>query len=737
MINKRLKRVAIPCMAVMSLPAYSNSGLEEVTVTAQKREQSLQDVSVSVSAFSGDTLNELGIHNPKDVGNLMPNVSVRSSENFPTFNIRGVQLLDFGDGNESPISFYIDEVYYGTAAGQTAALFDMERAEVLRGPQGTLFGRNSTGGLVHFITKKPTESLEAHGTLELASDNEVITGGALSGSLAHGVRGRIAIRTHERDGWQTGGAGQELGSVDTWSVRGMLEFDLSDGLTALLTVSASDLDNTSNAASSLGLNDPALPEPAFPGAPPGLVAFRTPCAESAVLSMQCVNTVGIPSSSRDPERPGTTEDLSSEIELFGANLKLTWDLNEDLELVSITAFNSAEKDNISDADASAGPFGLTLNSVESKTFSQEIRLSGSSDTLTWIAGAFYYDDEQDPLEFAVPSLVMAAGGNTFSLNSDAILETTSWAVFGQAEYQLTEELTVVAGLRFTDEQKDLLISNDLDNPSLLPGTTTPFLAEEEIDETEVTGRLGLDWRPTEGTLAYLSITTGYKSGAFNTTFATPEGIAPSESEEVINYEIGVKSSFLDDTLRFNASVFYSDYSDLQGIVIVPGTTSTAVVNIGDADIYGLELEATWLASENVDVIFGMGLLDTKVESENPLFDSNELAFSPPLSANLLVRYQLPFTLAGGELVWTNAVRYLDEHFQEPINGFASEQEEYAVLDTVLRWNSPNSTYFVEAFVKNVGDKEYTVSRYTVEALGVAGSNWERLRHGGIRFGFDF
>lgn len=734
--------ITLSSLAFASSPLLA-SVLEEVVVTAQKREQNLQDVSVSVAAFSGDTMKELGIQDPRDIANLIPNVTVNSAQNFPSFNVRGIQLLDFGDGNESPISFYVDEIYYGTPAGQTAGLFDVERAEVLRGPQGTLFGRNSTGGLVHFISNKPTEEFQLSGSLELASDDEVITQLAVGGGLTDSIRGRLAAKLHERDGWQRNNAGQDTGAVDSLSIRGMLEFDLSDSLTALVTLSHSDIDDTPAGTALLGLNDPNIPVPNAFG--PGVPGFFVPCTatrgESAVLNGECVDIAG-QGSNKNPELAGTTERLKNDVELHGATLKLDWDISDTMELVSITSFNTVEKQTITDPDASPSPFGLTLYTVESEALTQELRLSGDTDSLKWIAGAFYYDEEKDPLRFEPIQQVFAPGpnqGNPFGLVGDAILETTSWAVFGQAEFEISDQITLIGGLRYTDEKKELTIANDLDNPvpdPNIPGSA-PFITDEEIDEEKVTGRLGLDWRPTEEDLVYLSIATGYKSGAFNANFAAPGRTAPSDSEEVVNYELGWKTSLLDDTLRLNTSVFYSDYSDLQSVIVPPGTISGAVINVGDADIYGAELEITWIASDSLDVVFGLGLLDSEIDSDNASLDGNELPYTAGLSGNALVRYTLPVDLFGGEVVWTNALKYVDEHFQSVQNDFPSVQEEYTVWDTFLRWNSADSRYFVELFVKNVGDKDFTVERFQISALGVASTKWERTRHGGIRVGFDF
>lgn len=733
----QIGRLAVAVSLLLApIGAFSAEGLlEEVVVTAQKREQNLQDVSVAVTAFRGETLEQLGVRDPKDIANLIPNVSAQATENFPSFNIRGVQLLDFGDGNESPVGFYVDEVYYGTPAGQVAALFDIERAEVLRGAQGTLFGRNSTGGLVHFITNKPTEETEVRAMVEYSSDDQVIVEGAVSGALGDAVRARLAARRHQRDAWQAGSAGQPLGDASNWSVRAMLEFDVGDSLLALLTVNATEIDDQVPGSTALGLNDPNIGFPAFPGAP--FNVYPVPCAsEAAVLDGRCVNLFGDPSTS-DPEKPGTINDLTNDTKLWGLNLRLEWSLSDRVELVSVTALHSVEKILTSDAEASPSPAGLTQYEVDAEAFSQELRLSGATDALDWIVGAFLYDDKKDPLRFLVPEVVFGLqGGSTFGANGDAVLDTRSWALFGQLEYGLSESLSLTGGVRVTDEQKDLLISDNLASPSAIPGTDIPFRAEEEISETEVTGRFGVDWRPAEGTLAYLSVATGYKSGAFNTVFPVPGSSVPSASEQVVNYELGLKTTLLDGALRFNSALFHADYSDLQNVIVPAGLIASIVANVGDANIYGLEVEMVWQATENLDVVLNLGLLDSKISSAEAEFDDHELPYTADFSANALVSYRFPVAVLGGELMWTHAVKYVGKHFQTVQNEFTSVQDSYAVFDTVLRWTSADSRYFLEGFVKNIGDEDYSVDRYQVSALGVAVSTWERFRHGGIRMGMN-
>ncbi len=736
-------RLLVAFFILCSLPAYLSANvLEEIIVTAQKREQNLQDVAITVTAFSGDTLDELGMEEPRDITVLMPNVSMQNATNVTAFNIRGIQLLDFGDGNEPPISFYVDEVYYGTPAGQVTSLFDLERVEVLRGPQGTLFGRNSTAGLVHFITRKPTDELDVRGSVDYGSDNEVIVKLAAGGPLGDSVRARVAGKYHNRDGWQRNSAGGENGTVDAWSMRGMVEFDIGDDAVALVTLSHTDIENIQPGNNSIGLRDPNIAVPGFLtpfGAYTDFI-YPVPCAPEAVLKLQCVSLFGNRSIT-DPEHAGTTNVLNNDTELFGASVRLTWAPSEAMELTSITAWNTVDKRITSDADSLPMFFGQTHYVVDSKSFSQELRLSGATNRMKWILGGFYYGDEKDTLEFNVVEVTAIFG--RFGNNGDAILDTETWAVFGQLEYSLTDQLTLTGGIRYTDEQKDLLIANDLDNPTLIPGTDIPFLEEWGLDDGEVTGRAGIDWRPTEDILAFVNVSTGFKSGAFNTNFSSPGTGAPSEPEKVINYEAGFKTTLFDGSLRFNASVFYSDYEDLQHVFVPAGTISSIVDNVGDADIYGLETELNWLVSEQIDVLIGIGLLETEVSSTatgpdgvRP-FDNKELRYAPSFSANALVRYELPFPVFGGSLAWTNTFRHVGKHYGTVFNAYTDVQEDYQIFDTVLRWNSADSSYFLEAYVKNLGNKEYTVEQYVVEALGTATSRWERLRHGGVRIGFNF
>jgi iron complex outermembrane recepter protein len=303
-----LLKNSIICLTLLTaLNTNAQSLMEEVVVTAQKREQNLQDVSVSVSAFSGDTIQELGFQNPHDIFSQIPNVSFNDEGTVPQVNVRGVQLFDFGDGNEPPVGFYVDEVYLGTLAGQTVGLFDIERVEVLRGPQGTLFGRNTTGGLMHFVTRKPTDKFEAGGSFQYGSHDQRIAEGFVSGPFSDRIRGRVAFKYQEDDGWQNNvNNGNNFAVTDTLAFRGQLEIDVTDDLSALVKIHTSDKDNTTQGYGLIGLLDPVT---------------LAPCPIADARAGNCVTAVGDTSNlNRDDTKSGETN-LRDETEIWGGILK--------------------------------------------------------------------------------------------------------------------------------------------------------------------------------------------------------------------------------------------------------------------------------------------------------------------------------------------------------------------------------------------------------------------------------
>ncbi len=714
------------------LPANAQGVLEEIVVTAQKREQNLQDVPVSVTAYSRDIIQQMGFQEPHDVFSQAPNVTFNDEGTIPQFNVRGIQLFDFGDGNEPPVGFYVDEIYFGTMAGQTAGLFDLERVEILRGPQGTLYGRNTTGGLVHFISRKPSEQFEASASFQYGSYDQLIFEGGVGGPISDRVRARVALKYHEDDGWQDNDfTGTDFAVTESLAGRAMLDIDVTDNFNVLFNIHGGDIDNVTQGYGMMGLLDP--------------VTFA-PCSTAAARAGNCVNAVGLPST-LDPKKANTdVSTLVEDIDTAGGYIKLTWNMGE-MELVSITGYETVEKYFEEDADASTAPVTsnlsivtggavpleipafLALYTVDSEQVTQEVRLSGSSEKTDWVAGFFYYYDDKDQLDFNNPPITAILG--TVGFDNESLLESESWAVFAQGDYNLTDQWGITAGIRYTEETKDLVISDDRQNPA--------FTDNESLDTDKVTFKGGINWRPTEDTLVYASVARGFKSGAFKTTFATPGLAAPTAEEELTNYELGLKAEFLNGNMRLNAALFYSDYKDfqVQTVTTVNGVPGSILANAGDADIVGLELETVIAPTENLELMLGAGWIDAKVDSENPLFDNNELALAPEFSLNGLGSLTLPFDLNGGNVKLSSSFSYLDKHFITPENKDTIVQDSYVLWNARLRFASRSGQYFIEGFVDNILDEEYTIGAFSVGDFAYNAFIWGKPRWAGVRIGFDY
>jgi iron complex outermembrane receptor protein len=729
-LGRILRGAAAASAAVALLPLQVVAAeLEEIVVTAQRREQSLQDVPLSVAALTAEEVRAFGFTRPQDIYKQTPNVVFGEDGALPQFNIRGVQLYDFGNGNEPPVGVYVDDVYMGTLGSHIGNMFDVERVEVVRGPQGTLFGRNTTGGLVHFINRRPSEEFGGYASLQVGSFDQRIFEGAVGGPLSDRVRGRISVVYNEDNGWQENAfTGTRYGVTDILAGRAQLEFDVTSDVTVLLNVHGSSVDNDSEKTlGMMGLLDPAT---------------FTPCPPERARAFQCVSAVGSPSTP-DPRRPLTDiARLTQKIDAYGGFARITWNAAENLEFTSITAFESTDRQYMQDADASTAPVTTNLSvvtggavplllpafwslqDVKAEQFSQEFRLAGKSDALDWVAGAFYYDDDKTNLDFNNPQ-IQSALGSDLGIDNEAELKTESWALFAQTDWQVAPTVSLTAGVRFTDEQKDLGITNDREAPL--------FFDNESLSTNKTTFRGGINWTPLEDALLYASISSGFKSGAFKTTFAGPGQATPAAEETVLSYEIGWKSRFLDSRVQLNGAAFYNDYDDLQILTVttIGGLPAQVLSNIGSATIYGLELDARFAFTDALTGTLGLGLLNTEMDSTAALFDGNELARAPEVSANGSLRYTL------GSVSLLVAFKFLDDHFLTPENQAELQQEAYWIWDARLNWTSDSGKYYIDLFADNLTDEEYAVGAFAVGDFAFNGIFWGNPRTYGLRAGVNF
>ncbi|MDP2325046.1 MAG: TonB-dependent receptor, partial [Gammaproteobacteria bacterium] len=429
--------------------------IDEVVVTAQRREQNLQDVGISVTAFSATQVQDMGFVSTVDIAQMTPNLNYtvpQGESSQINFFLRGVGLNDFADAQENPVAVYVDDVYKPAMGGLALQLFDIERIEVLRGPQGALFGRNSTGGVIHYVTKRPSEEFEAYADVSYGDYDQFKAEGAVGGAIADGVMGRLSLGSNEHDGWtnnRTAGV-QDYNGSDSFAGRGQLLFQPSDQIDVLLSANHSKNDTEVGAWQHQSTKpgdggNTSLPLPAdedFWGSCPGCDAFGY------------ADTDGDPWSG-DYDRPGRVK-----VENTGYQANIDWTVNE-LRLTSITGYTEVER--LQEEDADMNPFlgaGQSLSFIaptfaaDTDTFTQEFRVAGEAENLRWLTGVYYFDNQVD---------------GHYQLNTDAIgfvqmdaqytQDTESWDLFGQVEYDFADDWTLIAGLRWTDEEKTLDFEN--------------------------------------------------------------------------------------------------------------------------------------------------------------------------------------------------------------------------------------------------------------------------------------
>ncbi|MBB5212684.1 TonB-dependent receptor [Microbulbifer hydrolyticus] len=725
--GRNLLASAIALTAAFStVPALSQqSVLEEVTVTAQKREQSMQDVSVAVSAFSGDAIDKMGFEEGLDITQQVPNMNffaIFGEASSPSVSLRGISLVNFSDSWESPVSIYVDDVYRGNPAGSAIQLFDLERVEVLRGPQGTLYGRNTTGGLVHYVSRKPTEEFEANVSASIGSYAERILEGSMSGPITDSVRGRVAIKSTQNDGWQTNTVtGDKLNDTDSFGYRTQLEFDLTESGSLLLNVHGSSADQQSVGFAHMGYLQEAE-------------AGADKCSVRVIQRGGCTSaTFGFTGAEAvngkfDPEHvaSGAAEGLGTKIDTFGTSATLNWDF-ENFSLTSITAYEELDKFLQDDGDGTAVVWFDEQYAVDAEQYTQEFRLSGSTESSNWVTGVYYYKDDRGLLTEAPTT------ADGLWHREIVTLDSASWALFGQLEYDLSSTLTLVSGLRYTEEERDF--TQDA-GPSFYADAVD---TRKDLSDQAITGRIGLDWRPAPDTLAYASYSTGFKSGGFSGSYNRNDlATDPVGAESINNFELGLKTT-LAEVYRLNAAAFRYTVQDFQAQVFISVEEGSVITNAGDVTGTGAEVELTAPITENFEVIAGAGWLDTEFDSEQVIgvagdfytLDGNELPSAPGLTYNVVARYYLGLE-GNGELVFQGDYSWQDDHYLQIENDPYSKHDAYGLANAKVSWHSPTDAYSLEVFARNLANEEYFTYQNTLGADWGYGV-WGQPRTAGLRF----
>ena len=714
--------------------------LEEITVTAQKREQSLQDVGIAVTAFSGEQLETLGIQTSTDISLFTPGVSVAGSYGgqMQTYSIRGVTQYEVADHTESPNAVYIDEGYVAMMQGQRFATFDIERIEILKGPQGTLFGRNATGGTINVVTRQPTTSLDGYVDLRFGDYNHTRLEAALSGPLTDTVSARVALLHNKHDEILNNvfpGAENEWND-DTVAARLRVLLEPSDTFSALVSAysgrsefstspyqsrhTIAEVDANGTTINSYVVADQETREGIGPG---GVNADVDGDGIASIRPVPGGDFFGF----KDPDGDGFTVSKNiaasntSELESYGATAKLTWLLG-DLELVSLSDYKANKKDFILDYDAAPVPFFHGFAVAEIDHFSQEIRLSGQSDRTQWVAGLYYLDIDSDiPYTgFIVPALATPEFRDSFKL------QTRSVSVFGQMEFVITDTTRLVSGLRYVDEKKDFAYRTDFYDRTLAfePEESASFIAnfrqyEDDLNDSFVAGKLQIEFTPSDDWLLYVGYNRGVKAGSFNaplggSAFAfIPDEEFPYDREQLNAYEVGFKSTFFGGRSRLNGAAYFYDYKDYQAFKVIGVTTQ--VINT-DATTQGVELEFVSSPVDGLDLMLAMSWMDMNVE--NVSFDGivadRKNAYTPEIQATAVIRYE--WRLGPGYLAAQLDGSYTDKTFYSLSNFNSTKVRAYTIANARASYLTQNENWEFSVFVKNLADERYESSGFDLSTF---------------------
>ncbi len=732
--------IAALTIAVDALPQESSAGLiEEIIVTAQKREENLQETPVSVTAFTAGAIEALGFRQSVDITAQTPNFSVgypNGDTGVPAPFIRGVGLNDFGVLNQGPVAAYMDESYISSNAAQIFQLLDVERVEVLRGPQGTLYGRNATGGAVNFISRKPTSEWDGWVRAGYGSWDMTKVEGAFGGPLGDTTAFRVAVLKTDSDGWMKNRfTGNDQQGIDEFAWRVLLETQPTDELNLLLNVRGGKTESDAVQYRHLGVWD----------------ANGDMCANAAILAGNCVDIFGYSEEApyttlNGVDVPATPDydegnydfEAKNDTDFWGVSLTVDWIVG-DFVITSITSYDDI--DDFRPEETDDGPNDILTGelAVEQETFSQEFRVSWDVDQWSWLAGVYYLKDEaKDNTAFDIlrdfrPFFIgddvncSAPEGNpsgfcpeafVFKTKSGTEQEITSFALFVDASVRLTDVLKLSAGLRYTDEEIKHKSFFFFDEPAAGNPVQPGYPDSADNNFQNISGRAVLDFQLTDDIMFYGGITSGFKAGGIQ---STSDGIAPYDEEKLLSYEVGFKSILADGRLRFNGSAFYYDYEDLQvfAFVIVDGIGFSTISNAADAEIYGAEFELQWLPIENLFINLGVGLLSTEYEDfviPSGDFSGNEITMSPEFTLNALVQYDVSLKEMGTLTLQTD-FSYQDEVFFDALNNPLLSEDDYWLWNARVTWTSMNDKWEVAAFGRNLGDEEYMVYAFDLSFFG--------------------
>lgn len=724
----------------------SAAEIEEIMVTATKRAQSAQSVPITISAFGGEQLKELGVSDVVDVAANVPNVQVNYGLGNNFFNIRGQGINEFVANLDSPVAVHVDEVYQSKGFMTGMVLFDVERVEVLKGPQGDLFGRNTTGGAVNFITRKPEAEFGAGGTVGYGNYNTFKAEGYVTGALSDNMNGRLSgyVINQGTGFYKNLLRGDTEGRVKEWALRGQLEGEF--GETTILASFHYGQDRSQlHPYEGVGNTDPATG---------GLCAqyLNGTVSGADANCLRGLDLIFNPGAATIDQFPGDDDpytvrnNLTFEVRnrSLGGQIRIDHDLGSSI-FTSISAYERFDQDQREDSDESPIDSVQVFWYTEFDQFTQEFRLTSDFDDANWsyVLGAFYEHDNLDNGDYLTAYLPFN-GLNNYSKYNQKVDAVSG---FFHAEFQVSNSLRMISGVRYTRETTTLLggtfagqglanfeggeerpeiIGAALSHSSLFTGSFDPNRSDSRTDEN-VSFKSGVQWEPNEDIMIYANVSTGFRSGGYSVAFATTQTqLAKLAPETITAYEIGFKSDLMDNSLRINGAIFNYDIRDAQIDVDVQSVPVPITVNAGRVRTTGAELDITWAPVEGLEITSGLGWLDTEIreisdEVRNNFdlgaeLEGNRPAFSPKWTYNGRVRYQTAVT-DDLNLVLSTDWNWRSEAFLEVNNQPSNLRPAYWIVNARASLESYNGNWRISIWGKNITGTNYVTYLNDLPAFG--------------------
>ena len=683
--------------------------LEEIVVTAQRRAESAQDVPIAINAFTAEQLKAVGIDSTLDLQLKVPGLHFEPLAGHGYAYLRGVGTDTLSPGLEPTTAVHIDGVYLPRLTSIIADFYDAERIEVIKGPQGTLFGRNATGGVIHFLSRKPADELSGYIDVSGGNEGTVRVEAALNTPISERAAVRVAGLFHDNNGYTDNSfTGKGEDTTDVQSIRAQFLVQMTDDLSIRL------FSDYTNDHSSRGTASHVV-EP-----------------HTDNVSLTLFGGTVLPDI-RDTHRDVTAHN-ESEGWVIGA--EIIWDLGG-MELKSLTSYREDENRYQVDFDLveiTNGGFDDPI--TDSNSFQQEFQLSSTGDgRLSWVVGAFLFEDEvlHDQIFYwsnAAWATGPVAGGAYDMVFSNDIskLDAFAWALFGQASYRLSDHLRVHVGVRYSNEEKEMDYNGYLYQP-IAPALTVPELIanrpaptgapaaalQHETDSDSVTPKFGVDFIVNEDVMFYFGATRGFKSGGYNTNLfgVVPEAIKP---ETIWSFEGGFKSTLADGKLRLNASAFYYDYKDIHAYVDLANNAQgfANVRNAGDAEVFGFEADMVFALTDRFVVDGMFSYLDTELKDlmapdvnnpQNPVDQrGNPLPRAPEITVGFGAAYTLP--IQPGDVTLRGDYYYMDDEryfsvFADPLN----KGDTYTRINARLQFDHNSSKWSIAAYARNILDED--------------------------------